>query len=109
MDTEERLKWLETRIASSLRPRADELKLLFSRDESRATLIEFLSNDEARKLFVFNKADGKGGGLKVMLQAPKQVRNEFVLFLFIPARMLSAVLHTVNEMFCGPNQYRHSN
>lgn len=74
MDTEERLKWLETRIASSLRPRADELKLLFSRDESRATLIEFLSNDEARRLFVFNKTDDRGGSVKISLNAPKQVR-----------------------------------
>ena len=73
MDTEERLKWLETRIATSMRPRADELKLLFSRDESRATLIEFLSNDEARRLFVFNKLDDRGGTLKVSLHAPKQV------------------------------------
>ena len=73
MDTEDRLKWLETRIASSLKPRADELKLLFSRDESRAMLIEFLSNDEARKLFVFNKYDERGGSLKVSLHAPKQV------------------------------------
>ena len=73
MDTEERLRWLETRIASSLHPRADELKLVFNRDESRATLIEFLSNDDAGRLFVYNKAEDHGGNLKVSLYAPKQV------------------------------------
>ena len=57
MNTEDRLKWLETRIASSLKPRADELKLLFSRDEFQAMLIEFLLDDKAQKLFGCNKYD----------------------------------------------------
>jgi len=73
MDTDERLKWIETRISTSLRPRADELRGIFVRDESRATLIEFFSNDETQRLFVFFTSEDRSGSLKVSLNAPKKV------------------------------------
>ena len=34
-ETDERLRWLEARISSSLRPRADDLRSLFSDKENR--------------------------------------------------------------------------
>ena len=35
MEVDERLRWFEARVTSSLKPRADELKTLFSNEESR--------------------------------------------------------------------------
>ena len=72
MDTEQRLKWVENRIASSLRPRTDEIKTLFTAEKSRATLLEFLSNDDVQLLFVQllqDDAASGGGGLRVTFSA----------------------------------------
>ena len=41
MELDERLRWFEARVTSSLKPRAEELKHLFSNEESR--LIKFQS------------------------------------------------------------------
>ena len=35
MEVDERLRWLEARISSSLRPRGDELRNLFTDEENR--------------------------------------------------------------------------
>jgi dynein heavy chain len=35
MELDERLRWIEIRVASSLKPRAEELKRLFSNKENR--------------------------------------------------------------------------
>ena len=79
MDIDDRLKWLETRISSSLRPRADELKSLFIRDETRATLLEFFTNDEAHQLFVYTNS--KGAGLSVSLSSPRKVMLLTIIFI----------------------------
>nr|XP_022320176.1 dynein beta chain, flagellar outer arm-like isoform X6 [Crassostrea virginica] len=52
---DERLKWLEMRISSSLRPRNEELKNMFLNDENRLAFYEFINNEDVRKLFVYNK------------------------------------------------------
>ena len=39
METDDKLKWLEGRINSSLRPRTDELKQMFLNDENRFVFI----------------------------------------------------------------------
>ena len=36
MEVDERLRWLEARISSSLRPRGEEMRSLFSDDENRS-------------------------------------------------------------------------
>ena len=36
MEADERLRWLEARIASSLRPRGDELRALLADEENRS-------------------------------------------------------------------------
>lgn len=36
MELDERLRWIETRVTSSLKPRAEELKHLFTNEESRS-------------------------------------------------------------------------
>jgi len=47
MEVDERLRWLEARISSSLHPRGDELRNLFADDQSRYV---FLSSSSYRKL-----------------------------------------------------------
>lgn len=64
MDATERLHWLETRILSSLRPRADDLRRIFSRDDSRATFLEFFANDDAHRLVIRKVRKLKIGGGK---------------------------------------------
>ncbi|XP_056010102.1 uncharacterized protein LOC125667097 [Ostrea edulis] len=52
---DERLKWLELRISSSLRPRNEDLKNMFLNDENRLAFYEFINNEDVRKLFVYSK------------------------------------------------------
>ena len=35
MELDERLRWIETRVTSSLKPRAEELKHMFTNEKSR--------------------------------------------------------------------------
>lgn len=38
MELDERLRWIEIRVTSSLKPRAEELKHLFTNEKSRYTV-----------------------------------------------------------------------
>ena len=40
MEVDERLRWLEARISSSLRPRGEDLRSLFSDEENRCVAVE---------------------------------------------------------------------
>lgn len=39
MELDERLRWIEIRVTSSLKPRAEELKRLFTNEKSRYTVM----------------------------------------------------------------------
>ena len=39
MELDERLRWIEIRVTSSLKPRAEELKHLFTNEKSRYTVM----------------------------------------------------------------------
>ena len=39
MELDERLRWIETRVTSSLKPRAEELKHMFTNEKSRCCFL----------------------------------------------------------------------
>ncbi|KAK6172547.1 hypothetical protein SNE40_016179 [Patella caerulea] len=52
---DDRLKWLETRITSSLRPRNEDLKNMFLNDENRLAFYEFINNEDVKRLYVYKR------------------------------------------------------
>ncbi|XP_053409232.1 uncharacterized protein LOC123561373 isoform X4 [Mercenaria mercenaria] len=75
---DDRLKWLETRISSSLRPRNEELKNMFLNDENRLAFYEFINNEDVRKMFVFIKPPCQ---IIAALQPPHDLKYKSIFFL----------------------------
>jgi len=61
MEVDERLRWLEARISSSLRPRGEEMRSLFSDEENRWGE----ANTNARVAICFGRIMGMGGTMHV--------------------------------------------
>jgi len=55
MELDERLRWVETRVTSSLKPRAEELKHLFTNDDSRFVKLLSLIYLKGQCIFRFRK------------------------------------------------------
>ncbi|XP_033641709.1 dynein beta chain, flagellar outer arm-like [Asterias rubens] len=79
MEVDERLRFLETRITSSLRPRNDDLKALFASDENRHSFLEFCNNEDVRRLFIFTKEPKNT--LEASLSPPTGLRSKAMFFL----------------------------
>lgn len=52
MELDERLRWIETRVTSSLKPRAEELKHLFTNDDCRFVASMVVLNLYALKIII---------------------------------------------------------
>lgn len=77
-ELDEKLKWLETRINSSLRPRNEDLKHMFSNDENKLAFHEFFNNEDVRRLFVYVKPSKQ---LVASLQPPHDLKFKSIFFL----------------------------
>ncbi|ELU01785.1 hypothetical protein CAPTEDRAFT_107782 [Capitella teleta] len=77
-ELDDKLKWLETRINSSLRPRNDDLKQLFHNDENRLAFHEFFNNEDVRRLFIFTRTNRS---LVASLQPPHELKSKSIFFL----------------------------
>ncbi|XP_052258855.1 uncharacterized protein LOC127863384 isoform X2 [Dreissena polymorpha] len=75
---DDRLKWLETRISSSLRPRNEELKNMFLNDENRLAFYEFINNEDVRRMFVYIRPPKQ---LIASLQPPHDLKYKSIFFL----------------------------
>ncbi|XP_071095883.1 uncharacterized protein [Haliotis cracherodii] len=75
---DERLRWLETRISSSLRPRNEELKNLFLNDDNRLAFYEFINNEDIKKLFVYVRPMRQ---FTAALQPPNDLKSKSIFFL----------------------------
>eukprot|EP00794_Sanderia_malayensis_P011161 gene11161-12333_t len=80
MELDERLHWFGTRVTSSLKPRAEELKNLFSNEESRRSLLEFCNNEEVRHLYIsFSGENNKN--LVASFKASATLNQKTLLFI----------------------------
>ncbi|XP_071959570.1 uncharacterized protein [Antedon mediterranea] len=79
MEIDERLRWFEVHITSSLRPRNDDLKTLFNSDEYRQVFMEFCNNEDIRRLFVYCKEPKST--LVVSLHPPIKLLGKAMFFL----------------------------
>lgn len=75
---DERLKWLETRISSSLRPRNEELKAMLASDENRLAFHEFIKNEDSKSLYVYVKPPRK---IVASLKAPHGLHAKSIFFM----------------------------
>ncbi|XP_064650622.1 uncharacterized protein LOC135502065 isoform X3 [Lineus longissimus] len=78
MELDEKLRWLETRISSSLRPRQEELKNMFLSDENRLAFHEFMNNEDVRRLFVFIVPPRN---IVASLHPPPELKSKSIFFL----------------------------
>ncbi|CAH1797693.1 unnamed protein product [Owenia fusiformis] len=78
MQVDERLRWLETRISSSLRPRNEDLKQMIQNDENRLAFHEFINNEDVRRLFVFIRPPKQ---IIASLQPPHDLTFKSIFFM----------------------------
>ncbi|PVD27606.1 hypothetical protein C0Q70_12770 [Pomacea canaliculata] len=75
---DERLKWLETRVSSSLRPRNEDLKNMFTHDDNRLAFYEFVNNEDVKRLFVYIRPPRQ---LTASLLPPADLKSKSIFFL----------------------------
>lgn len=75
---DERIKWLESRISSSLKPRNEDLKALLSNDENRLAFHEFIKNEDSRHLYVYTPTKRK---IVASLNPPHNLSSKFIFFM----------------------------
>ncbi|XP_053561397.1 uncharacterized protein LOC128652486 [Bombina bombina] len=80
---EELLDWLEVRISSSLRPRADEIKHLLTDHHYRCFLLEFLKNEDVHALYIYFKL--AKSSLAASLSPPPALQNKCICFIKLGA------------------------
>ncbi|XP_066025345.1 uncharacterized protein [Pocillopora verrucosa] len=83
MELDERLRWIETRVTSSLKPRAEELKHMFTNEKSREAMFEFCNNEEMKKLFIYYSTSPAGKNLVASLTPPSSSKEKSVYFVKI--------------------------
>ncbi|XP_064599567.1 LOW QUALITY PROTEIN: uncharacterized protein LOC135466077 [Liolophura sinensis] len=77
---DEKLRWLEARIASSLRPRNEDLRNMFINEDNRRALHEFTQNEDVRRLFVYINP-GPSREIVVSLHPPENLSSKSVFFI----------------------------
>ncbi|KAK7479591.1 hypothetical protein BaRGS_00029140 [Batillaria attramentaria] len=75
---DERLKWLEMRISSSLRPRNEDLKNMFTNDDNRLAFYEFVNNEDVKRLFVYIRPPRQ---ITASLLPPLDLKSKSIFFL----------------------------
>ncbi|KAM4702001.1 uncharacterized protein O3C94_002925 [Discoglossus pictus] len=80
---EELLHWLEVRISSSLRPRADDIKALLLDHSYRSCLSEFLKNEDVHVLYIYFKLTKSS--LAASLTPPPALQNKCICFIKLGA------------------------
>lgn len=80
MELDERLRWIEIRVTSSLKPRAEELKHLFTNENSREAMFEFCNNEDVKKLYIYSSSFPNGKNLVASLTPPNSLREKSVYF-----------------------------
>ena len=75
---DERLKWLETRISSSLRPRNEDLKAMLASDENRLAFHEFIKNEDSKSLYIYVKPPRK---IIASLKPPHGLHSKSIFFM----------------------------
>ncbi|KAJ1184780.1 hypothetical protein NDU88_001583 [Pleurodeles waltl] len=75
---DELIEWLQLRITSSLRPRADDIKALFSDPAYRICISEFLKNEDVHSVFVFYRRSK--GALAASLTPPPALQSKCLCF-----------------------------
>ncbi|KAL3885754.1 hypothetical protein ACJMK2_025795 [Sinanodonta woodiana] len=93
---DERLKWLETRISSSLRPRNEDLKNMFLNDENRLAFYEFINNEDCKRLFVYVRPPRQ---LTASLIPPHDLKFKSIFFLKSTAGTKLTKDNIGNEVF----------
>ncbi|XP_075119220.1 uncharacterized protein LOC142194092 [Leptodactylus fuscus] len=76
---DELLHWIEDRVMSSLRPRADDMKALFLDHTYRSSLCEFLKNEDVHTLYVYFKL--AKSSLAASLQPPSTLQSKCICFV----------------------------
>ncbi|XP_043910785.1 dynein beta chain, flagellar outer arm-like [Protopterus annectens] len=102
------IHWFELRISSSLRPRPDEVKTFLKNPEYRIHLIEFLRNEDIRRLYVFF-ASSKGA-LAACLTPSSGLQSKCICFLkFIKVTKLTLenIADYVVTIDCAKTPLKH--
>ncbi|XP_068122143.1 uncharacterized protein [Hyperolius riggenbachi] len=76
---DELLHWLEIRIASSLRPKAEEMKNLLLDHTYKSYLHEFLKNEDVHTLYIYFKL--AKASLAASLSPPPALQNKCICFV----------------------------
>lgn len=75
---DERLKWIETRISSSIKPRNEDLKAMLASDENRLAFHEFIKNEDIKSLYVYVKPPRQ---IIASLKAPHTLHSKSIFFM----------------------------
>ncbi|XP_069470025.1 uncharacterized protein [Ambystoma mexicanum] len=75
---DELIQWLQVRITSSLRPRADDIKTLFGDPAYRICISEFLKNEDVHAVFIYSKRSK--GALAASLTPPSTLQSKCLCF-----------------------------
>ncbi|XP_075192459.1 uncharacterized protein LOC142291659 [Anomaloglossus baeobatrachus] len=89
---DELLHWIEIRVLSSLRPRADDMKALFVDHTYRNNLCEFLKNEDIHTLYIYFKL--AKGSLAASLKPPSALQSKCICFV----KMSSAIKLTIENI-----------
>ncbi|XP_076457719.1 uncharacterized protein LOC143291635 isoform X3 [Babylonia areolata] len=75
---DDRLKWMEVRISSSLRPRNEDLKNMITNDDNRLAFYEFVNNEDVKRLFVYIRPPRQ---ITASMQPPHDLKSKSIFFM----------------------------
>ncbi|EDV28901.1 uncharacterized protein TRIADDRAFT_18942 [Trichoplax adhaerens] len=84
MDHDERLRWLETRITSSLHARSEDVKNLVSNEENRNVISEFFNKEGKRTMYIYTQTAVLPASLKASFQPPSDLEDKLILIQKCP-------------------------
>jgi len=100
---DDRLRWLETRISSSLKPRNEDLKAMLASDENRLAFHEFIKNEDTKSLFVYVIPPRK---LVASLKAPHGLQGKSIFFMKSQGAKLTRDNIGKDNQWLGSNIFR---
>ncbi|XP_075707241.1 uncharacterized protein LOC142741794 [Rhinoderma darwinii] len=86
------LHWIEIRVMSSLKPRADDMKALLLDHTYRTNLCEFLKNEDVHTLYIYFKLSK--ASLAASLNPPSTLRSKCICFV----KLTSAIKLTIENI-----------
>lgn len=72
------MKWIESKISSSLKPRNEDLKAMLSSDEDRLAFHEFIKNEDTRCLYIYVIPPRQ---MRASLASPHGFTSKFIFFM----------------------------